>query len=197
MNKQEFQALIKEHLVFLDGATGSNLQKQGMPAGVCPEQWILKHRDIMIALQRAFVDAGTNIIYAPTFTANRIKLKEYGLEEQIRRINLDLVALSKEAVGDKAYVAGDLTMTGEQLAPIGHLDFEDLINIYKEQIGCLVEAGVDLLVVETMMSLQETRAALIAAKEVCDLPVMATMTFESDGRNIFQCLYIYVFKKCL
>ena len=185
MTKQEFQALITKHPIFLDGATGSNLQKQGMPAGVCPEQWILEHRDVMISLQRAFVDAGTNIVYAPTFTANRIKLKEYGLEEQTHRMNLELVALSKEAVGDKAYVAGDLTMTGEQLAPIGHLDFEDLINIYKEQIGYLVEAGVDLLVVETMMSLQETRAALIAAKEVCNLPVMATMTFESDGRTLY------------
>ena len=185
MDKQEFQALITEHPIFLDGATGSNLQKQGMPAGVCPEQWILEHRETMIALQQAFVDAGTNIVYAPTFTANRIKLKEYGLEEQIHRMNLELVALSKEAVGDKAYVAGDLTMTGEQLAPIGHLDFEELIDIYKEQIGYLVEAGVDLLVVETMMSLQETRAALIAAKEVCDLPVMATMTFESDGRTLY------------
>ena len=185
MNKQEFQALINEYPVFLDGATGSNLQKQGMPAGICPEQWILEHREIMISLQRAFVDAGTNIVYAPTFTANRIKLKEYGLEDQIRQINLDLVALSKEAVGNKAYVAGDLTMTGEQLSPIGNLDFEELINIYKEQIGYLVEAGADLLVVETMMSLQETRAALIAAKEVCDLPVMATMTFESDGRTLY------------
>ena len=185
MNKQEFRALIKEHPVFLDGATGSNLQKQGMPAGVCPEQWILEHREIMIALQQAFVDAGTNIVYAPTFTANRIKLKEYGLEEQIRQINIDLLTLSKEAVGDRAYVAGDLTMTGEQLAPMGHLDFEDLIDVYKEQIGYLVEAGADLLVVETMMSLQETRAALIAAKEVCDLPVMATMTFESDGRTLY------------
>lgn len=185
MNKQEFRALIKEHPLFLDGATGSNLQKQGMPAGVCPEQWILEHREIMTMLQQAFVDAGTNIVYAPTFTANRIKLKEYGLEEQIRQINIDLVTLSKEAVGDRAYVAGDLTMTGEQLAPIGHLDFEDLINVYKEQIGYLVEAGADLLVVETMMSLQETRAALIAAKEVCDLPVMATMTFESDGRTLY------------
>ena len=185
MNKQEFRELMKEHPIFLDGATGSNLQKQGMPAGVCPEQWILEHREIMIALQREFVDAGTNIVYAPTFTANRIKLKEYGLEEQIRRINLDLVALSKEAVGNRAYVAGDLTMTGEQLAPIGHLDFEDLIDIYKEQIAYLVEAGADILVVETMMSLQETRAALIAAKEVCELPVMATMTFESDGRTLY------------
>ena len=185
MNKQEFRRLFKKHPLFLDGATGSNLQKQGMPAGECPEKWILEHREIMIALQRAFVDAGSNIVYAPTFTANRIKLREYGLEEQIHRMNLELVALSKEAVRDKAYVAGDLTMTGEQLAPIGRLDFEDLINIYKEQIGYLVEAGVDLLVVETMMSLQETRAALIAAKEVSDLPVIATMTFESDGRTLY------------
>ncbi len=185
MNKQEFRALIKGNPILLDGATGSNLQKQGMPTGVCPEQWILEHRDIMIALQRAFVDAGTRIVYAPTFTANRVKLKEYGLESQIRQMNLELVALSREAVGERAFVAGDLTMTGEQLAPMGRLDFEELIDIYKEQIGFLVEAGADLLVVETMMSLQETRAALIAAKEVCSLPVMATMTFESDGRSLY------------
>lgn len=185
MNKQEFHALIKEKPIFLDGATGSNLQKKGMPPGVCPEKWILENRDIMISLQRAFVNAGSNIVYAPTFTANRIKLREYGLEEQIRQINLDLVALSKEAVGDNAYVAGDITMTGEQLAPMGHLDFEELIDIYKEQIRYLVEADVDLLVVETMMSLQETRAALIAAKETCELPVMVTMTFESDGRTLY------------
>ena len=185
MNKEQFHALIQKHPVFLDGATGSNLQKSGMPTGVCPEQWILANREIMIALQRSFVEAGTNIVYAPTFTANRIKLREYGLEDQIRQMNLDLVALSKEAVGDNAYVAGDITMTGEQLAPMGRMDFEELIDIYKEQIGYLVEAGVDLLVVETMMSLQETRAALIAAKETCDLPVMATMTFESDGRTLY------------
>ncbi len=185
MNKQEFHALIKGNPILLDGATGSNLQKQGMPTGVCPEQWILEHRDIMIALQHAFVDAGTRIVYAPTFTANRVKLKEYGLESQIRQMNLELVALSREAVGERAFVAGDLTMTGEQIAPMGRLDFEELIDIYKEQIGFLVEAGADLLVVETMMSLQETRAALIAAKEVCNLPVMATMTFESDGRSLY------------
>ncbi len=185
MNKQEFHALIKGNPILLDGATGSNLQKQGMPTGVCPEQWILEHRDIMIAIQRAFVDAGTRIVYAPTFTANRVKLKEYGLESQIRQMNLELVALSREAVGERAFVAGDLTMTGEQIAPMGRLDFEELIDIYKEQIGFLVEAGADLLVVETMMSLQETRAALIAAKEVCNLPVMATMTFESDGRSLY------------
>ena len=185
MNKQEFQALIKEHPIFLDGATGSNLQKKGMPAGVCPEQWILEHREIMIALQREFIDAGSQIVYAPTFTANRIKLKEYGLEGQIAQINRDLVALSKEAADGRAYIAGDLTMTGEQLSPMGALDFEELVEVYKEQIRYLAQAGADLLVVETMMSLQETRAAVIAAKETCDLAVMATLTFEADGRTLF------------
>lgn len=185
MTKQAFRDLIRETPIFLDGATGSNLLKRGMPAGVCPEKWILEHREVLIGLQREFVEAGSNILYAPTFSANRIKLKEYGLEEQIREMNHALVAVSKEAAGGKALVAGDLTMTGEQLAPMGKMDFEELISIYKEQIGYLVEADVDLLVVETMMSLQETRAALIAAKEVCDLPVMTTMTFEADGRSLY------------
>ncbi len=185
MNRQEFQALIKDRPLILDGATGSNLQKKGMPAGVCPEKWILEHRDIMIELQRQFVDAGSNIVYAPTFTANRIKLGEYGLADDIENMNRELVALSREAVGDRAYVAGDLTMTGEQLAPMGKLSFEELIEVYKEQIRYLADAGADLLVIETMMSLQETRAAVIAAKEVCDLAIMATLTFESDGRTLF------------
>lgn len=185
MNKQEFQALIKEHPIFLDGATGSNLQKKGMPTGVCPEKWILDNAQVLLDLQKEFVDAGSHIVYAPTFTANRIKLKEYGLEDQIRQMNHDLVAISKEAAKDRALVAGDITMTGEQLAPMGTLDFEELVDIYKEQIGYLEEAGVDLLVVETMMSLQETRAAIIAAKEVSNLAIMATMTFESDGRTLY------------
>lgn len=185
MTKQDFLNLIQEHPLFLDGATGSNLLKRGMPSGVCPEKWILENKEIMIGLQKEYVEAGSNILYAPTFSANRIKLKEYGLDEQIREINCNLVAVSKEAAAGKAYVAGDITMTGEQLAPMGKMDFEELIFIYKEQIGYLAEAGVDLLVIETMMSLQETRAALIAAKEVCDLPIMATMTFEADGRTLY------------
>ncbi len=185
MNRQEFQALTQNKLIFLDGATGSNLQKRGLPAGVCPEQWILDHKDVMIGLQQEYVEAGSQILYAPTFSANRIKLKEYGLAQKIQEMNHALVAVSKEAAAGRAYVAGDITMTGEQLAPIGKMDFEELITVYKEQITYLVQAGVDLLVVETMMSLQETRAALIAAKEVCDLPVMTTMTFEADGRTLF------------
>ena len=185
MNRKDFEQLTKNKLIFLDGATGSNLIKRGMPAGVCPELWILKHKDIFKGLQREYVEAGSNILYAPTFTANRVKLREYGLEDRIEEINRELVALSKEAAGGKALVAADLTMTGEQLSPMGRMDFEELIEVYKEQIRITCEAGADLIVVETMMSLQETRAALIAAKEVCDLPVMTTLTFERDGKTLY------------
>lgn len=185
MKKSEFKKWINNRLIYLDGATGSILMKRGMPAGVCPEKWILEHPDILIGLQREYVEAGSDIVYAPTFTANRIKLKEYGLEDQIEQLNTGLVALSKTAVKGRALVAGDITMTGRQLFPMGDLDFEELIEVYKEQITLIANAGADLLVVETMMSLQETRAALIAAKEVCDLPVMATLTFEADGRTLY------------
>lgn len=185
MTKQEFASLCESKYVYLDGATGSNLQIAGMPAGVCPEKWILEHPQILKDLQKAFVEAGSDIIYAPTFTANRIKLEEYGLEGQLSQINHALVALSKEAAAGRAYVAADFSMTGRQLKPTGDLDFEELIDVYKEQIQADLDAGVDLLGVETMFSLQETRAFLIAAKEVCDLPVMATLTFEEDGKTLF------------
>lgn len=185
MNRKEFEQLTENGLIFLDGATGSNLIKRGMPAGVCPEKWILENKDVFIGLQKEYVEAGSNIIYAPTFTANRVKLKEYGLQDDIVRINTELVALSKAAAGEKAYVAADITMTGEQLFSMGRMDFEELIDIYKEQIRITCEAGADLIVVETMMSLQETRAALIAAKEICELPVMVTLTFESDGKTLY------------
>lgn len=185
MEKEAFRKLCSEKILYLDGATGSNLMKAGMPVGVCPEQWILEHEDALVSLQQAYVQAGSNIVYAPTFTANRIKLAEYGLEDDIKEINVKLVQLSKRAVGGKALVAGDLTMTGKQLKPMGPLEFEELIDVYKEQIRYLEEAGADLLVIETMMSLQETRAAAIAAMEVSSLPVMATLTFETDGRTLF------------
>lgn len=189
MTREEFITLSKDHILYLDGATGSNLVKAGMPSGVCPEQWILEHQDVMLQLQKDYVQVGTNILYAPTFTANRVKLAEYHLEKNMTSMIRDLVAISKKAAestpGHPVYVAGDLTMTGEQLKPMGKMELETLIDIYKEQILCLVDAGADLLVVETMMSLAETRAALIAAKEVCDLPVIATLTFEADGRTLF------------
>lgn len=189
MTREEFEKLANK-MIYLDGATGSNLVKAGMPSGVCPEQWILEHPEAMLELQKNYVKAGTDILYAPTFTANRIKLAEYGLESNLKNMIRELVAISKKAAdtagsGRKVYIAGDLTMTGEQLKPMGNMELESLIDVYKEQILALMEAGVDLLVIETMMSLAEARAALIAAKEVCELPVMVSMTFEADGRTLY------------
>ncbi len=185
MTRQEFIELTQKGLVFLDGATGSNLQSAGMPTGVCPEAWILEHPDVLIQLQRDFINAGTNIVYAPTFTGNRIKLAEYHLEDKLVEMNTQLIQLSKQAAEGRALVAADMTMTGQQLYPIGKMQFEELVDIYKEQADALYKAGADLFVVETMMSLQETRAAVIAIRETCDLPILATLTFESDGRTLF------------
>ena len=157
----------------------------GMPAGACPEAWILEHPEVLVKLQQNYVEAGSRIVYAPTFSANRIKLEEYGYTDRLEEMNRALVALSKSAVDGKAYVAGDMTMTGRQLYPLGELMFEELVEIYKEQARVLAEAGVDLFVVETMMSLQESRAAVIAIREVCELPVMVTLTCNEDGRTLF------------
>jgi 5-methyltetrahydrofolate--homocysteine methyltransferase len=193
MTNAEWKQLINKKIIMLDGATGSNMQKSGMPTGVCPEKWILEHKDVLINLQKGYVDAGSDILYAPTFTCNRIKLDEYGLLEDIESMNRDLVKLSKTAIkessaaadGRKVYVAADLTMTGQQLSPVGTLQFEELVDIYKEQIAYILMEGVDLFVIETMMSLQECRAALLAVKETCDLPAIVTLTFNDNKRTLY------------
>lgn len=185
MTKQELQDLFQKGPIILDGATGSNLMAKGMPMGVCPEDWIYHHKDAIVSLQKAYVEAGTQILYAPTFTANRIKLAEYGMEDRLEELNRAMVRYSREAAGDRAFVAGDLTMTGRQLYPVGDLMFEDLVDVYKEQVRAILKEGVDLFVIETMMSLQECRAALLAVKETCDFPVMISLTYNEDGRTLY------------
>ncbi len=185
MTREELYKLIENGPVYLDGATGSNLMKAGMPVGVCPEEWITEHPDVILDLQKRYIEAGTQILYAPTFSGNRIKLTEYGLKDRMVEINTTLVRLCREAAGDKGLVCGNITMTGQSLAPMGTMKLETLIDIYKEQVKILCEAGVDLFVVETMMSLAETRAAILAIRETCDLPIMASMSFNEDGRTLY------------
>ena len=114
MTKQEFQKLTKQ-VVLLDGATGSNLMASGMPRGTCTEAWILEHKEIIQNLQRSYVEAGSQIIYAPTFGGNRINLKMHHLEDRIEEINTTLVGFAREATGSKALVAGDITTSGQLL----------------------------------------------------------------------------------
>ena len=183
MTKQEFEKLCAK-TVLLDGATGSNLIAAGMPQGVSSELWVLEHPDVIHQLQSAYVDAGSQILYAPTFGANRITLTRHGLEDRIRELNLTLVRYARESAGDKALVAGDVTTTGQLMEPLGDLTYETVFSTYQEQISLLAEAGADLIVAETMIHIEETCAALDAAHSVCDLPVMCSMTVDANG-NIF------------
>lgn len=184
MTKEEFQKLT-QNVVLLDGATGSNLMAAGMPRGTCTEAWIIEHKEVFQDLQRAYVQAGSQIVYAPTFGANRYSLSLHGLTEQIERMNHTLVSISREAVGDCVYVAGDITTTGKMMAPSGDLTYEMAYEAYCEQIQLLEDAGVDLIAAETMINIEETLAALDAAASVSSLPVMCTMTVEADG-SIFS-----------
>lgn len=185
MKKKDFSALCQERIVLLDGATGSNLMKAGMPRGVCTEAWVAENPQALLTLQRAYVAAGSDIIYAPTFSANRHSLARHGLEKQVRELNLRLVSLSKEAAAGKALVAGDMTTTGVPLEPLGAMNDRVLSEIYQEQAAALYEAGADLLVIETMLAVNETAVALEAAQAVCDLPVMCSLSVQADGTAYF------------
>lgn len=184
MTKQEFQKLT-ENLLFLDGAAGSNLMAQGMPRGICTERWVIEHRDVIQKLQKSYIEAGSRIIYAPTFGGNRLSLKQHGLENKIQEINSTLVSYSREIAGNKAFVAGDITTSGQFVTADGEYTYEDAFEMYKEQITILKNAGVDLIAAETMINIEETLAAVDAANSVCDLPVMCTVTVEADG-SIFS-----------
>ena len=185
MTKQDFQKLAENHILLLDGATGSNLMKAGMPRGVCTESWVIEHKDVIQALQKGYIEAGSNIIYAPTFGGNRISLSLHGLEDQIEEINHTLAGYSKEIAPAGVYVAGDITTTGKMMEPAGDLTYEMAYETYCEQIKVLEDAGVDLIAAETMINIEETLAALDAAASISSLPVMCTMTVEADG-SIFS-----------
>ena len=184
MDKKTFDKMIQEKVMVLDGATGTELQKRGLPKGVCPEKWVLENPDTLIALQKEYIAAGSDTVLACTFGANRIKLKEFELEDKVKEMNAQLVKVSKQAVGNRGYVAGELGPTGQFIEPIGMITFEEMIDIYKEQVAGLLEGGVDYFIIETMMDIQEARAALLAVKESCDLPVCVSMTFNEEGRTL-------------
>ena len=186
MTRSEFQALLNGGAILLDGATGSNLRASGMPVGVCTEQWVLEHPEVLQNLQRDYVDAGSRIVYAPSFGANRLSLSMYGLEDKLAEMNRALVQLSRDAVGDRAYVAGDMATCGKPVDVEGGVSYDTLIEVYREQAQLLVDAGVDLIGLETMMGVTECSAAIEAVRSVCDLPVMCTLTLDAVGAAYFD-----------
>ena len=170
--------------LILDGATGTQLQKRGFDSSICAEDWVLQHPDVIPEVQSSYIEVGSKVVYAPTFGANRAKLESHGIFNQVAEYNGKLVAISKNAVGGRAWVAGDIAPTGQFMYPLGDATFEDLVEIYTEQAAAMEKAGVDLFVIETQMTLPEARAAVLAVKSVSKKPVFVTFTCDENGKTL-------------
>ena len=171
--------------VLLDGATGTEMLRRGMPSGSCTDLWLLDHPDAIVELQRAYVEAGSQIIYAPTFTANRPALKRHRAEISVSELCARLVSLSREAADGRALVAGDVAPCGLQPEPVGDASFSDLVDVFRETAEALCAAGVDLFAVETQISLTEARASVTAIRQVTDLPLLVTFSCGPTGRSLW------------
>jgi len=184
MTVNDLHNLLCQRNLVLDGAIGTSLQQAGMPPGVCPEQWCLQNQTLLQDLHQRYAEAGADIVYTATFGANALKLAEFSLQSQTSAINTELVQICRRGVGNRALIAGSIGPSGHLLEPFGETPFEDAVAAFAQQIQALVSAGVDLLVIETMADIQEARAALIAATDLCDLPVMVSLTFGDDCRTL-------------
>lgn len=168
--------------ILMDGATGTGLYRRGMPAGACTEQWVLEHPEALIGLQKEYIEAGAQVLTAPTFGANRARLAQYGIQGRAAGYSRRLAALSQKAAGGRARVAADLGPTGLSLAPFGGSGFEELVEIYAEQVQAL-EDTVDLFLVETAITMAEARAAVLAVRAASRKPVWVCFTCDENGRT--------------
>ena len=180
LTKEQFHDRIAHGLRLLDGATGSNLQKAGMPRGCCTEEWVLSHPEALVCLQRRYAEAGSQILYAPTFQAQPIALERVNLHRQAEAINAQLVALSRAAVPE-CLIAGNLTTLAAFCDSWDEGNFELLVENYRRQIRGLIDGGADLLAAETLMYPTEAEAILTAAELEGASAVMYSFTMQPDG----------------
>lgn len=166
-----------------DGAMGTMLQQQDIPAGVCPESVNVTQPKVIEHIHRQYVLSGADIIETNTFGANRIKLANYGLHNEVEKINHAAVQAARAACGPGTKIAGSVGPTGKLIAPLGDLTFLEAYDVFSQQINALVRAGVDYIIIETIIDLQEMRAALLAAKQESDKPVICQLSFGVDGRT--------------
>lgn len=180
LTKERFHALLAQRPLLLDGATGSNLQKAGMPKGCCTEEWVLSHPQALTALQQAYAAAGSDIVYAPTFQAQPIALERVGLAEKTEEVNARLVALSR-AAAPGCLIAGDLTTLAVYCDSWDEGNFDLLVDNYRRQLRGLLDGGADLLAAETLMYPTEAEAILTAAELEGAGCVLYTFTMQPDG----------------
>lgn len=177
-------ALKKNTVLVADGATGTQLQQAGLPAGIAPERWNLENQQAILNLYQSYLDAGSDIILTNTFGGSRIKLAKDNLAEKCVEINRTAAQLARKVAGENNLVFGDIGPTGELLDPLGPLAYEQAVAAFTEQAGALAEGGVDVILIETMSDLSEARAAVEGAKKACSLPVIVTMSFDTRGRTM-------------
>ena len=180
LTRLEFARRLEAGVLLLDGATGSNLRKAGMPLGVCAEEWILAHPETLTSLQRQYVEAGSQVLYAPTFQAQPLGLKQAGLDVKTEEVNARLVHLSR-SVANGALVAGDLTTMAAFIDSFDEKNFDLMVECYRRQIRGLIDGGTDFLAAETLMYPLEAEAILTAAELEGAESVLYTFTMQPDG----------------
>jgi len=178
------EALHAGKVLIADGANGTMLQKLGLPPGTAPERWNLENPDGVRALHRMYAEAGSDMVLTNTFGGTAVRLKRENLDDKVVEINQAAATLAREAVGDGVIVLGDIGPTGELLEPLGSLTFEEAKAAFAQQAQALAAGGVDAFLIETMSDLEEMRAAVEGVKAVTDLPVMASMSFDTKGRTM-------------
>jgi len=171
-------------IYIFDGAMGTMLQDAGLPTGACPELWNIEQPAAITAVHKRYIESGADIIETNTFGANRIKLTHYGLQDKVTLLNTAAVQAARAACDPTTKIAGSVGPTGKLIAPLGDLTFDYAYEVFFEQITALDHAGVDMIVIETIIDIQEMRAALLAAKAATTKPIICQMSFEADGRTV-------------
>ncbi len=178
------KCLSQKRILIADGATGTMLQAAGLPPGVSPECWNLERPEAIRALHQAYVEAGADLILSNTFGGSRLRLEKAGLGGRVREINLAAVRLARDVAGEKILVLGDIGPTGRMLKPLGDLAIEEARASFAEQAAALADGGVDAIIIETMSDLAEALAAVEGAKQATNLPILASMSFDTHGRTM-------------
>lgn len=180
----DFRKAIGERVLVLDGAMGTLLQERGMPAGGCPEEMNRVAPEVVAGIHTEYVAAGADILIANSFGGNRAKLSNYGLADAVDELNRRAVELARRASGCGVFIGGSVGPTGRFVEPVGDAGFDEIVAIFAEQISALAGAGADLISFETFLDIRELRAGIIACRDVCDLPIIAQMTFDEAGRTV-------------
>ena len=178
-----FREYLKNNIVYLDGGMGTLLQARGLLAGERPEEWNISHSDVIIDIQRQYFDAGSNVICSNTFGANILKFDEENLDKIIKAAFDNARAARDASIGKQSkFIALDIGPSGKLLSPLGDLDFEFAVEVFAKTVRLGVKHGAELIVIETMNDSYETKAALLAAKENSELPVIVTNAYGADGK---------------